>query len=348
MKKEKDYFKTFCKVSKAFGTTPGKEELLDLIVQSATDTMQAKAACLFLADVEKDVFVPVAQQGLSKNYFHASPMRAKKIVDEMLKGGYLAFRDATTDSRLENLEAKKAEGIASILSVSVMVKDKAIGVLSLYTTTPRDFSKDEIDFLAALADQGGIAIEQARLLDQLRENTRLFLDLAASINASLDIKKILHNLSADIAETLKVKASSILLIDEDKQTLELVTSYGLSEKYIDRGPLSVEKSITDTFKHGPVVIKDATIDKRVEYRKEKKEEGIVSILSAPIKTKEKVIGCLRLYTGVPREFTEDEIMLVSAMAHQGGLAIQNASMYLSLQEDKKSLEKEIWSHRSWF
>lgn len=348
MAKKTNYFKTFCKISKAFGTTLGKEELLDLIVQSAIDTMQAKAACLFLADEEKDVFGPMAQKGLSKNYLHASPMRAKKIVDEMLKGGYLAFRDATTDSRLENLEAKKAEGIASILSVPVMVKDKAIGVLSLYTNTPRDFSKDEIDFLAALADQGGIAIEQARLFDQLRENTRLFLDLAANINASLDIKKILHNLSADIAETLKVKASSILLIDEDKQTLELVTSYGLSEKYLDRGPLSVEKSITETFKSGPVVIKDATTDKRVEYRKEKKEEGIVSILSVPIQTKEKVIGCLRLYTGVPREFTEDEIMLVSAMAHQGGLAIQNASMYLSLQEDKKSLEKEIWSHRSWF
>ena len=348
MTKEKDYFKTFCKVSRAFGTTLGKDELLDLIVQSAIDTMDAKAACLFLADEQEDVFVPVAQKGLSKNYLHASPMRARKVVDEMLKGGYLAFRDATTDPRLENLKAKKTEGIASILSVPVIVKDKPIGALSLYTNTPRDFSKDEIDFLSALAEQGGLAIEQARLFEQLRDNTRLFLDLTASINSSLDIKKILHILSADIAEALDVKAASILLIDEDNQTLELAASYGLSEKYLNRGPLSVEKSITDTIKKGPVVIKDATNDKRVQYRKEKKAEGIVSILSAPIKTKEKVIGCLRLYTGVPRAFTEDEIMLVSAITHQGGLAIQNASMYLSLKEDKKSLEEEIWSHKSWF
>jgi hypothetical protein len=41
-------------------------------------------------------------------------------------------------------------------------------------------------------------------------------------------------------------------------------------------------------------------------------------------------------------------MLVNAIAHQGGLAIQNASMHMMLQEDKKSLEKEIWSHRMWF
>ena len=64
MTKDKDFFKTFCKVSKAFGTTLGKEDLLNLIVQSAIDTMDAKAACLFLSDEEKDIFVPVAQKGL--------------------------------------------------------------------------------------------------------------------------------------------------------------------------------------------------------------------------------------------------------------------------------------------
>ncbi|HSQ83862.1 MAG TPA: hypothetical protein VLM43_03965 [Desulfobacterales bacterium] len=107
MTKKHDYFKTFCKISKAFGTTLGKEKLLDLIVHSAIDTMDAKAACLFLADKEKDVFIPVAQKGLSENYLHASPMRAKKIVDDILKGGYLSFYDATTDPRLEILKRKK-------------------------------------------------------------------------------------------------------------------------------------------------------------------------------------------------------------------------------------------------
>ena len=107
MTKKNDFFKTFCKVSKAFGTTLGKKELLGLIVQSAIETMDGKAACLFLADEEKDVFVPVARQGLSDNYLHSSPMQARKIVDDILKGGYLSFYDATTDPRLENHEAKR-------------------------------------------------------------------------------------------------------------------------------------------------------------------------------------------------------------------------------------------------
>ena len=347
MTKKNDYFKTICDVSRAFGTALDEEELLNLIVTSAVETMKGKAACLWLADEEKNEFVPAAQEGLSEKYYRLL-FHVANIASVVSKEGYLYAADATTDPRLEEHKAKKDEGIASMLIVPVMVKNEVIGVLSLYTSEQTAFSKDEIDFLTALAEQGGMAIENARLLEKIRENTRLFHDLAANINSTLDVKKIMHILSADVAEALGVKASSVLLIDKDTQTLELVASYGLSEKYLNRGPLSVEKSMVETIKGKPVVIKDATTDKRVQHRKEKKEEGIVSILSAPIMAKEEVIGALRLYSGVPREFKEDEIMLVTALAHQGGLAIQNASLYLMVQEDMKDLKDDMWSHKSWF
>lgn len=348
MTKRNNYFKTFCKISKAFGTTLGKEKLLDLIVHSAIDTMDAKAACLFLADEEKDVFIPMAQKGLSDNYLHASPIRAKKIVDEILKGGYLKFYDATTDSRLENLEAKKTEGIASILSVPVLVKDKAIGILSLYTGEPRDFSQDEIDFLTALAEQGGIAIGQARLFERINQNSTLFLNLASSINSTLDIKKILHILSAEICEALNMKGVAIRLLNNETGNLELVASYGLNEEFINKGPVSAEKSISQVLKGETIIVEDVATDDRIEYREETLKEGIASILCVPIKSREEVIGVMKLYSDAVRKYPQDVIILVNALAHTGGLAIQNASMYLSLQEDKKSLEEDIWSHRSWF
>ena len=348
MTKRNNYFKTFCKISKAFGTTLSKEKLLDLIVHSAIDTMDAKAACLFLADEEKDVFIPMAQKGLSENYLHASPIRAKKIVDEILKGGYLSFYDATTDPRLENLEAKKAEGIASILSVPVMVKEKAIGILSLYTGEPRDFSQDEIDFLTALAEQGGIAIGQARLFERINQNSTLFLNLASSINSTLDIKKILHILSAEICEALNMKGVAIRLLNNETGNLELVASYGLNEEFINKGPVSAEKSISQVLKGETIIVEDVATDDRIEYREETLKEGIASILCVPIKSREEVIGVMKLYSDAVRKYPQDVIILVNALAHTGGLAIQNASMYLSLQEDKKSLEEDIWSHRSWF
>ena len=347
MAPKNDYFKTICKVSRAFGTSLEENEILELVVQSAIDTMQAKAACLWLADEEKDKLVPVAQKGLSKKYFQL-PLSLAKIKLVIMKEGYIHARDATSDPRLEEHEAKKAEGIASILIVPVMVKGKLIGILSLYTSQASDFSPDEIEFLSALAEQGGMAIKHARLLERVRENTRLFRNLDVSINSSLDVKAIFQTLTADIAKGLRVKASSVLLVNKDNQSLELVASYGLSGQYLDRGPLAVEKSMAETLKGEPVVIKDAASDNRVQYREEKEAEGIVSILSAPIMAKDEVIGALRLYSGVSREFTDDEIMLVTALAHQGGLAIQNASLYMMVQEDMKDLKDDMWSHRSWF
>ena len=348
MTSDTDYFKAFCRVSKAFGSTLGQEELLDLIVTSAIETMRGKAACLFLADEEKDVFVPVAQKGLSDNYLHASPMQARRVVENLLKGGYLSVYDAGTDPRLENHEEKKAEGIASILVVPVIVNDKVIGVLSLYSGMPREFSEGEVNFLSALAEAGGMAIQRARLFKRINDNVELFHDLARTINSSLDIKHILHILTADVAEAFGMKGVSIHLLDKDSGDLNLVASYGLSEAYLRKRPLSARGGVVEALEGKSVAITDVATDPRVQYREEALKEGIASALAVPIQSGDEVIGMMKLCSGMKRQFPEDMVKLVEAVAHQGGLAIHNASMYLMLQEDKKSLEDDIWTHKSWF
>ncbi|CAN2039424.1 Diguanylate cyclase [Candidatus Magnetomoraceae bacterium gMMP-15] len=341
MSKTINYFKSICKVTRAFGTTLNTDELLNLIVESAIDTMDGKAACIFLADEERNVFVPAAQKGLSENYLHAEREEIKDILDK----GYLAIKDAVSDPRTKNHKSKKAEGIASILVVPVMVKGKAIGALSLYTSAVRDFSQHEIDFLNALAEHGGMAVQNTRLFERINENSRLFFDLASNINSSLDIKKILHILTAEISEALKAKGAIIWLLNEDTGLLDVVASYGLSEKFLNKGPLHAEKYVVKVLDGEVVIIKNV---KAMYYKNELKEEGITSLFAVPINVKDEVIGIMNLFFDVEREFYDDTIMLVRALANQGGLAIQNASMYLTLQEDKESLEKDIWSHKMWF
>lgn len=348
MSDEMNYFKTFCKVSKAFGMTLEKETILDLIVRSAVEAMGGKAACLFLADEERDIFIPVAQKGLSENYLHAQPMQAKRVVDNVLKGGFLSVRDATTDPRLENHEAKKNEGIASILVTPVMVRERAIGVLSLYTAFPRDFTLEDVDFLSALGEQGGMAIERAQLVERLKENSKLFYELASTINSSLDIKTILHIMTADIAEALNMKGALIRLLNQDTGSLDLVASYGLSEEFLYKGAVSTDDVVRRAVLGETVVIENILADHSLLSRNELIKEGIVSLLMVPIRSGDEVIGMIGLFSGVKQEFPEDTIRLVNALAHQGGLAIRNASVHLMLQMDKKSLEEDIWIHKSWF
>jgi GAF domain-containing protein len=343
-----DYFETFCRLSQAFGTAATREELLELIVQSATEAMNGKAACLFLADPKQDVFVPKAQWGLSENYLHASPLKAKKIVTALKKKGHLLFEDATSDPRLEHHDKKKAEGIASILTVAVMVDNCCIGVLSLYTSEKRQFSRQEIIFLKALAGNGGMAVKRARLLERMQKNAQLFLELTTAINSSLDIRQVLNNMTEKSCRALGMKGATIRLINEDSDTMDLVASYGLSERFLNKGAVLARKSISEALKGKTIVIDDVATDKRLQYTKETQAEGVASMVCLPIRSQENVIGVMRLYSEQQRQYSEDFLMLVEALAHVGALAIQNASMYLTLKEDKKNLEKEIWSHRSYF
>ncbi len=348
MTREMDYFKSFCKISKAFGTAIGREELLKVIVDSAVASMEGKAACLFLADDREDVFVATAQTGLSDKYLHANPMQAKKIVDVLDKEGYLAFPDATSDPRLENHEAKKAEGITSLLTVPVRIKNKNIGILSFYTAKRREFQAREIDFLCALADQAGIAIENNRLHRRMHKNAMLFLELAASINSSLEIDQVLHNLTVNICDRLGMKGVAIRLVDEDGHGLKLVASHGLSDEFLQRNRNTTSATAQRALKGETIIIRDSTTDSSITFKAAMKAEGIVSMIVTPILVRDKVIGVMRLYSDVERQFPDDFMLMVKALAHQGGLAIQNASMYLQLEKDKKSLEEDIWSYRSWF
>ncbi|MBF0258209.1 MAG: GAF domain-containing protein [Desulfamplus sp.] len=346
---ETDYFDTFCKISKAFGSAATQNELLNLIVDSAISTMDGKAACLFLSDEKNDFFIPVVQKGLSENYFHASPIKVVNLIKEIEKKGYLLFKDATTDARLEHHEAKKAEGIASIMSVPVRMKNHTIGILSLYTATQRDFGEKEISFLCALADQGGIAIHNNRLLNRIEKNSTLFLDLASSINSTLEITEILKHMTEELCDVFGMKGASIRLFNEDTQAMELVASHGLTQEFLKSLAPNVSSDFISSILKGETkIVNDTDIDKRPELVEGMKKAGIKSAICTPIMAREQAIGLMGLFSEDQREFPNDLIMIVEALGHQGGLAIQNASMYLKLQEDKNNLEKDVWSHRSWF
>jgi GAF domain-containing protein len=347
MSVQKEYFQSLTKLSREIGKTDDQEKMLQLIVSVAVETLKAKAAVIFLNEEDsQDTIrnVAVAQIGLSEKYIHAGTAHAVKISPQLLKDGYMYFRDAATDKRLMNHKAKKAEGIGSIISVPVVVKGQMLGILSLYTKDIRTFTKDEIEFLSILAEQGGAAIESANLIRKLRNQSKIFLKLATSISASLDVKTILQAITEDLVKDLRIKAASIRLLDDKTSTVKLVASYGLSDKYLNT--IVADKNIGKALKGQTIAIKNVFEDDGIQYKKEKKEEGIVSMLYVPIKSMDDIIGVLNLYSGRQKEFTEDEVLLVTALAYQGGLAINNACLYMNMQDDIKDLKENIY--KCWF
>lgn len=101
-------------------------------------------------------------------------MSADKSISEALGGKPVAVLDATEDERIQYREQAKREGIASILSAPMMLKEEIIGVIRVYTAEQRHFTMDDMYFIGAVANLGAIALENARLYDTFQKDYEAF------------------------------------------------------------------------------------------------------------------------------------------------------------------------------
>ena len=152
-------------------------------------------------------------------------------------------------------------------------------------------------------------------------NYETLLKITKAISHSRDPEEVVLMTVESIKTSLDVKGCALFLINRKTNELELAASYGLSNEYINKGPVSALRSIAQSLKEGPVAIYDVTDDPRIQYPKEAEAEGIASILSVPIVAGGKTIGVMRVYTAIPWEFTLEDVNFVQALAQMAGMAI---------------------------
>jgi signal transduction protein with GAF and PtsI domain len=342
---ERMYLRSFIEISKTLGSTLAVNELLDLIVRQATDAMNLKGATIRLINPKTNTMELVASVGLSDKYLAKGPVGLDKSIADALTGRPVAIFDATSDPRMQYPQEAKEEGIASMVAIPMVYKGTVIGVMRLITAEPREFTLDEVDFACAIAELGAQAISNARMFES-RTRELNFLkglqEVSKAINSALDVKKVLQLLVKTASTALDIKAAAVRLLDDKRQQMELVAFYGLSERYINKGPVTADKSIAEAMLGKAVSIYDVGLDNRATYPKEAAEEGIKSILSVPISLKGNVIGVLRIYTAEHRDFTDDEITFISSLAEQAALAMENARMFQKLKGEYEELMGDLY------
>jgi signal transduction protein with GAF and PtsI domain len=179
-------------------------------------------------------------------------------------------------------------------------------------------------------------------------NYETMLKVAKAISHSKDPEEVALMTVESIKTALNVKGCSLFLFNRKTNELELATSFGLSDEYLNKGPVSALQSIAQSLEDGPVAICDVMDDPRIQYPKEAQKEGISSILSIPIVFGGTVMGAMRVYTAEPWEFTLDDVNFVQALAQIAGAAINMARYAKGLKSSIEVLKtmKEVQSHRS--
>ena len=152
-------------------------------------------------------------------------------------------------------------------------------------------------------------------------NYETLIRITGAISASREPDEIVLMTVESVKTALDVKGCTLFLINRQTDELEIAGSYGLSQEYLDKGPVSALQSIAASLKEGPVAIYDVSDDPRIQYPEAATKEGIASILSVPIHAHGRVIGALRVYTSEPWEFTMEDVNFVQAVAQITGMAI---------------------------
>ncbi|MBW1851463.1 MAG: GAF domain-containing protein [Deltaproteobacteria bacterium] len=335
---EKQYYKLFKSFAEIINSSLDVTEVLNMIAENFVKSLNIKASTIFLLDRTWKTLKVRASYGLSDAYLNKGSLDANKSIVETLDGKSVMIYDLTNDSRVQYPKEAKKEGIASILSVPITVMGKIIGELRLYTSEPYEFSEDEREFISDLADMGAVAIDRAQYFKSFR-------DVSTLISKSLNLKEVLDSITRNLARSLITKGCAIYLLSKVENRLNLQSSYGLSDEYLNKGVIDAEKSIAGCLDGNPVFVRDVTTDPRIQYGAEAEKEGVASTFSVPISAKGQIIGVLRIYTAKPHEFTQNETEFIFGITEMGGIAIENANMYDRLKGEHEKLIND--THR-WF
>ncbi|MFZ7126709.1 MAG: GAF domain-containing protein [Desulfobacterales bacterium] len=321
------FLELFIDITKAITSSLDLDELFGRIVQKIPEVLKVDAATIRLLDASGKNLELRAAYGLSDAYLNRGTIDTEEPIFKALRGEPIVIADAGQDPRINYPEATRQEGIRSILVVPIPIRGRINGILRLLTRSPRSYRQEEIDFVTAIGEQCGIAIENARIFEAQTAQLNYFkaiYEIGKAINATHELDKILNLVVTRLPSVMNLKAATIRLIEEHKGTLELKAAYGLSQSYLERGPLDEELATYYVRQGEPVFIPDARKDIHTIYHKEAESEGIASILAVPVRIQDEIIGILRLLTTEIRYFSTAEINFAMAVAEQAGIAIQRA------------------------
>ncbi|MGV8078733.1 MAG: GAF domain-containing protein [Syntrophales bacterium] len=168
------YYQGLYEAAAVLNSTRQIREILQSIVENVAKTVKAKGCSLLLLSRNKRVLSHVASFGLSEGYRKKGPLLADKSLAEALAGKVVNVLQAAEDDRIQYPEEARKEGIASILSVPMMLREDIVGVIRVYTAEPRQFTIDDIFFVGAVANLGAIALENAKLYRTLKKDYETF------------------------------------------------------------------------------------------------------------------------------------------------------------------------------
>jgi signal transduction histidine kinase len=352
-------------------SAPGElEPVFQTMLENATRLCEAESAVLVLREggdlryaarynaptelleqTERDpLFRPGPASGLGRS------IRLKQVVQVPDIANDQAYFDREP-ARVRLVEA----GYRSQLSVPLIKHDEAIGAFNMLRQKTGLFTEKQIELLSNFAKQAVIAIENTRLLRELRARTdelarsveelRALGDVTQAVNSTINLETVLTTIVAKATQLSNTEAGAIYVFDDASREFRLRATYGMDDtiiaeirdRHIHLGETAIGRAVEQRL---PIQVPDiqsdpsAVLDVIVRA-------GFRALLTVPLLGADRIVGALVVRRKEPGEFAKNTIELLQTFAAQSVLAIQNARLFREIEEKGRQLA-EASQHKSQF
>jgi signal transduction histidine kinase/CheY-like chemotaxis protein len=362
-------------VLRVISSSPGDlKPVFETMLANATRLCEAKFGSLFLR--EEDGFRNVCNTGERSGYTewyerepmivlrdHHPRMPLARVAESkaVIHIPDLAAEQAYIERDPRMIALVEAAGARSLLGVPMLKENELVGAIAIYRQEVRPFTDKQIDLVTNFASQAVIAIENVRLLTELRARTdelgqsveelRALGEVTQAVNSTLELQTVLSTIVAKAVQLSDTDAGSIYVHDETQQEFQLQANYGMSDDLIAAlkdHHTDISGAVAGAAKQGePVQVPDMQAEPHIPANEIMLQAGYRARLLVPLMRFNEVMGALVVRRKARGEFSKNTIDLLRTFAAQSVLAIQNARLFQEIEEKSRQLELAS-QHKSQF
>jgi len=305
-------------------------QVLETAVEQALPLFDVEAMVVLLVDENAGSLRLRAARGTPSITRNLDGLKLEESLcgQVVLTGQPLVARDVAHDPRA--LAETQQTDLSLLALTPLKVRSRVLGVLGVASRQPRTFTTEDERLLEAIGRQVGIAVENARLYEEVHrrlENMVALHETSLDITAELELQEVLQAIVERASRLLRAKGGAIYLYDPDRDELILAVSaipwkdYAGTTLKLGEG-LAGKVALTGK----PIVVDNYS---QWEGRSPKFEgEPFTANVAAPLKWQGQVIGTIAIVeNAAERTFTPEDVVLLSSFADQAAIAIANAQLY---------------------